>query len=632
MKATFVCRLHRALVVVATLSFFLSPIAAVISVNGQAKPAFKGKIVASLNFDPEVDGFGFPNYPNDEYKHDGSRDMGAVDMIRMFGAKAVCKNGKAAGCVMKASAKKWMDDNLDSMTGGHCEGMAVSCLRFNWEMPFKGRSTPGDYQKGIENPFELKLDKMLANNIAYYWATQALDEVSELDAASQKDPPVKTVQKLIQAFKDGSETYTIGICQREKTECEQGHAVTPFAVEDIGSAYKIHIYDNNGPGETRFMTVQKAGKQAWSYITSTNPSEAKFNYKGDISTKSLSIVPTSQREGSCFAAPFDQAAEVASGCSTEVYSPAPVAAGTGATKPKTVKRSAAVPGLRKQYADFFLTGDGDMMIVDGRNRRLGYDPEKDAYFNEIPGGKSSPLKGGRGFDMPHYKVPYAEKGDPYVVVFSGADLEAKSVFDFVFTGPNFSVGFADIRLDPDEFMVAAISADGQRLAMELSKDGEMPDVSYAIDTEGKSYTAEIRPSLPGGLTGKQAADWKANLPKKGQKDPPQVVIDFTDANELEISDNIEGDSSYEVSIEQFDSSGKTAKIDLHELGKSDGADSYQINIADWDGGGDIGIKTDDDSDGFDDEEEVQVNNEDNDIPDDDGDGQFMSFLFGAYGR
>ena len=66
----------------------------------------------------------------------------------------------------------------------------------------------------------------------------------------------------------------------------------------------------------------------------------------------------------------------------------------------------AAPAARTRFADFFLTGDGDMMIVDEKDRRLGYDPDKDAYFNEIPGAKKTNNVGGKGFDMPHFNVPF----------------------------------------------------------------------------------------------------------------------------------------------------------------------------------------------------------------------------------
>ena len=57
-----------------------------------------GKIIASIDFDPTADGFSFRNYG----KQDGDdSDLDADDVIRMFGAKAVCIEGStAADCVL----------------------------------------------------------------------------------------------------------------------------------------------------------------------------------------------------------------------------------------------------------------------------------------------------------------------------------------------------------------------------------------------------------------------------------------------------------------------------------------------------------------------------------------------------
>lgn len=606
-------------------SIVFSPTAFAIPAKAQPAP----KITASLDFDPAADGFGFENYTAED--RDGSKDMNAVDLVRMFGTAAVCKNAgaTAANCVMKASAREWMDGELESMGSGHCEGMAVACLRFNKQMPFKGKRSASDYKPGVKKPFDLTLDPVLANYIAYYWATQSLPEVQELGEGWSKKGPLAIVNELIRSMNAGDETYTFGICKRDGEECEEGHAITPFAVEDAGSSYKVYVYDNNDPGETKILTIQKGGKNTWNYVAAINPGAKPDTYTGDKTTNSLEIVPTSKREGRCFSAPFDESDKLGTGCGIETSKLGVTAKPTPTTsKPTTPPKSAAPPN---RFADFFLTGDGDMMIIDDKERRLGYDPDKDAYFNEIPGAKKTNNVGGKGYDMPHYNVPFSNGDKVYTVVFSGDNLEAESVMDFVFTGPGFSVGFDGIMLDPGEFLVAAFSSDGEKISMEMSKDGEMPEVFYAIDTPKKSYKAEIKP-----VRSKAAGSVKAvggGLVSKREKNLPSLSIVFNDSDDIQISDNIDGDDGYDLDIEQFDENGKTDTISLNDVGAGDsGSDAYEIELSDWDGGDKVGVKHDDEGNGFADDEEEFEDDEPNDIPDDSDDhGALMRFIYTSVG-
>lgn len=613
-------------------SIFLSSLTFITQANAQAAP----NIVASLSFAPESDGFGFENYTSKE--HDGRKDMNATDLVRMFGPAAVCKNAgaTAANCVMKASAREWMDGELESMGSGHCEGMAVACLRFNKQMPFKGKRAASDFKPGVTKPFDLKLDPALANYIAYYWATQSLPEVQDIGEEWSKKGPLAIVNELIRSMKAGDETYTFGICKRNGEECEEGHAITPFAVEDAGSSYKVHVYDNNDPGETKILTVQKGGKNTWNYVAAINPGAKADTYTGDKTTNSLEIVPTTKREGRCFTAPFDESDKLGTSCGIETVKlgvtakPTATPAQPTATPKPAAMPTVAAPAARTRFADFFLTGDGDMMIVDEKDRRLGYDPDKDAYFNEIPGAKKTNNVGGKGFDMPHFNVPFSNGDKIYTVVFSGNNLDQESVTDFVFTGPGFSVGLDGIMLDPGEFLVAAFSSDGEKISMEMSKDGEMPEVFYSVDTAKKSYKAEIKPSRSKAAGSVKAAGGSVS---KREKDLPSLSIDFTDSDDLQISDNINGDDGYDVDIEQFDANGKTDNISLNDVGAGDsGADAYEIELGDWDGGDKIGVKHDDEGNGFGDDDEEFEDDEPNDIPDDSGEqGALVRFIYNAVG-
>lgn len=643
-----------AFVIAAVISMFMSPIASVArSGDPSRRTASEGEIVAKLNFDPAVNGYGFANYPQKGAPpRRWQDDLGAEDLIRMFGPAAVCKSGTTAkDCVMKASAHQWMFQELKAMSGGHCEGMAVTCLRVSSGLPFKSFTGPTSYQPGVKSVFGLGLEPA-ANTIAYYFATQDFREVKKPTKETGRRGPLAIVKMLIDSMNNGSDPYILGIYKCDDCEKPDGHAITPFAVEDDGDQYKIHVYDNNFPGKTGYMTVNKGGKQTWKYEAAPNPDYEPELYTGNIDTATLEITAASWRDGKCFEAPFAANNPKATGCGIDTAKPEHPGP-TPKPTPTPTAPPIKPPTLEDEPEDahFFLTGPGDMLVIDGNNKKVGFDPNTGKYQNEIPDADVEFTSGGLGMDAPHYILPFDAKAKPYVVIFSGRGLKKKSVMDFVYCGPGFTVGFDGIKLDPGEIMVAAVSANGQRVAMEMSKDGEMPEIFYAIDTPEKSYSAMVKGtgftatkgSAPLNLQGAQAimnahTDMGGFLAavEKGKQIPPTMLVNFQDANKLQIEDNIEGDNSYDVDLEQFDAKGKKNKIQLNDVGKGDkGADAYEIEVGEWNGGDKIAVKHDDEGNGFDDDEEVMdadTPNDINDDPDKDGGGvALMSYLYRAIG-
>lgn len=601
--------------------------------------AATGKVLASIAFDPKINGFSFQNYGNDD--HDLSADLHTDDLLRMFGSKAVCKSGStAANCVVNASARQWREEMITAMGGGHCEGMAVACLRFTYGMPFKNRTSPGDFLVGARTPFDLKRDNSMLNYIAYYWTTQVLWEPRQYRNKTMALGPVAVVKALIDGMNANTDTFTLAIFNYVNGKYKDGHAVTPFAIEDAGTYYKILVYDNNRPGMTKVITVEKGGKQVWRYVTAANPKDAESGYIGDITTKSIGIAPTSIREGKCFDAPFAQTANAETGCGKEgprgktIVPTSPVA--PKPTAPPPPSSPPISPPLKPagKFVDLQLTGDGEMLIIDNKERRLGYDSEEDKILKEIPGGEYGEDFGGMGVDMPHYRLPYDPAGEPITLIFSGADLDEESDMDFVYTGPGFTVGFDHIKLDPGEILAAEISPDGEKLSMAMSNDGEMPEVYYSVDTPKKSYRAEIRGNHTKEANGKKLESIKAADDSEESDSTPQMSINFDDeTGKLQIDDNSNGDSSYDVDIEQFGDDGKIDNIELNDVGAGDsGEDNYEIEIGEWDGGDNISVRHDDEGNGFEDDEEMDEQNEDNGIEDDEiGKNVFINYLYNSMG-
>ncbi len=560
-----------ALCAMATAGLLLAPVS-------HAQTADAPVVVASLNFNPKVDGYGFENYDNKT--RDATKDLGVADMIKLFGAKAVLKSGTdATDGVLKASASGWLQAQLKSMNKGHCEGMAATALRFKSRLPFNERADAASYQPDAKSPFDLKLDSALANYIAYYFATQAVSDVGRATGASAKQGPLAVVQTLIDSMKAGTDTFTLGIYKYNTAENRSfdGHAITPIAVEDAGDSFRIHVYDNNYPGETRYVVVNKSGKQAWKYVTSTNPNEPPAEYTGDTDTKTLELTSTALRDKGGFDAPFADASDEA---------PRTTIDDAGG-----VKNALAPQG---DQAEFFLDGPGDLLVTTAGGKRLGFDPRDGRFHDEIGGGRADLISGGLGGDMPNYFVPASETGEPDTITFSGQHLTQESTTDFVYSAPGFTVGFKHIQLDPNETLSATISPDGQHISFTASADGQTPEISFAFDPKddtGASYTAQV-----GGV--------KLDAGKTLSAD-----MDF-EGGTLAFKDNDGHRDKYDIQLTRLNEDGTEQKYEKKDFEMNGPTDNYQMDFKNWDGKGAMGIKEDLNGNGFaDDTAKPQVGDE-----------------------
>ncbi|CAN5667880.1 hypothetical protein BH24ACI1_BH24ACI1_29130 [soil metagenome] len=546
--------------------------------------AQSGNLV-SLDFDPKTNGFAFKNYKND--KHNWKDDIGAEDLIRMFGVKAVCLSGDdAKNCVLKPSARKWVEYYLEAMEIGHCEGIGVASLRMNSALPFKKKISAANFQTGAKSPFNLRLDPILENYIAYYWITQTFDEVTLPTKKTAQLGPVGIVKMLVDSINNRTDTYLLGLKKYDKGRVFDGHAITPFAVEDAGNQYKIHVYDNNFPGEIRYLSVNKTGTQQWSYNATNNPN-AKPNYVGDVSTKTLDLTATSWREGRCFDASFANDGDKAIGCGIE---------SAKSNQPFFLNASFQTPMQETdedgEDAEFFLTDEGDMLVIEN-GKRLGFDPKTNRFYEEISDGNPQLLIGGFEEDLQHYTLPYQESEKPYTIVFSGKNLTEESNLDFVFSAPGFAVGFDGIRLDPNETLTATISPDGEEITFTASADGETPEVFYAFDADEKEQASYITTIGGVELTANKTLAYN---------------FDFENGK-LFFSDNDGNEDEYDIELIRINADGSEQVYKQNDLniGK---ADRYEMDFGDWDGEGAMCFKDDEDGDGFNDEECSEQANED----------------------
>lgn len=547
----------------------------------------QSNVVASLNFDPKIDGFGFKNYKNEGEKW--KDDIAVDDLIRMFGADSLCKKrSRAKKCVEKADPRPWIDYYLKLMNIGHCEGIAVASLRMNSGLPFKKRTSPANFQTGAKSPFSLRREQTLENYIAYYWITQTFDEIS-IPTKETADSPVELAKTLINSMNAKTDTYLLGFYKYDKGRPYDGHAVAPFAVEDTGNQYKIYVYDNNFPGETRYLYVNKNAAESWYYSSKADP-KAKPDYFGEKKTKTLELTANSWRDNRCFDPPFDTDSDTAEGCGKDSAIFNRPFFTTASFQPRL-----SASDEDGEDAEFFLTGEGNLLVSDGEDR-IGYD-QNNRFYDEIQDGNFRLLIGGLGIDLPHYTIPYNETGEPYTIVFSGKNLTEESALDFVFSAPGFTVGFDGIKLDPNETLTATVSRDGEQITFKASAaDAETPEVFFAFDPENDeeaSYIATI-----GGveLTRNKTLTYE---------------FDFENGK-LFMSDDDGNEDNYDIELIRINADGTEPVYEQEDLniGK---ADKYEMDFGDWDGKGSMCFKDDEDSDGFDDEQCSEQPNEDDGI-------------------
>ncbi len=570
--------------------------------NLSAQTVQSQRNIVSFDFNPKVNGFQFKNYKNEGNWKD---DLGEEDLIRMFGAEALCKKrDRNKKCVENADTRVWLGKFLKAMDIGHCEGIAVASLRMNMKDPFKKKSLPSHFQPGADSAYSIQRNQSLENYIAYYWITQARKEVSKLTRETARKGPVAIAKMLYDGIKNRTDTYLLGFFKNDNGKSKEGHAVAPFAVEETATQYIIYVYDNNFPGETRYLYIDKNDTQEWHYTADKNPKAAP-DYVGDFESKTLELTATKWRENQCFDPPWTFDSDRRTGCGRDTAM---------LRNPIFMNASWQTPAFSDfqdrdgEDAEFFLTNEGDMLITDGNNR-LGYDQDNQ-FYDDIPNGEFNLLIGGLGVDAPHFTLPYNANGEPYTIEFSGRNLTEESIFDFVFSAPGvrasgnqpgkpgFTVGFDDIRLDPGEVLIATLERDGSSITFETSQDdGETPDVFYAFDPQNNdkpSYIITIDGlELPVGQT-------------------LTYDIDF-EAGKLFISDDDGNEDNYDIELIRINADGSESVYEQEDLDIGD-ADKYEMDFGDWKGGEDtMCFRDDDDSDGFGDEECEEQPNEDDGI-------------------
>lgn len=198
-------------------------------------------------------------------------------------------------------------------------------------------------------------------------------------------------------------------------------------------------------------------------------------------------------------------------------------------------------------------------------------------------------------------MPFQSDGAPYTILISGKNNKTENNVDLTYSGPGFTIGFDGISVDPGEVISMTISPDGEQLSFTSSSDGETPEIYYAVDYGDRSTKFE----LDGGKL------------KPGKT----LTVNYDIHNNIfNFSDNDGDTDEYDVDYTRYNPDGT---IWYYETGNIDfgTSDRYQMDFSKWNGTGAVGVKADNEGDGFDDDEYVAQPMEDNDNDPDDADDE-----------
>ncbi len=397
-----------------------------------------GAEINDSGFRPNVDGFSFQNYAEDPQ----TVDLTPAELQRMFG-DSVCASIAGGKCTLTYPAERWMNQAVSAMKSGHCEGIAVlsSLMYYN-------QTSPGLF--GGSSVIDLSLQEvLLQREIGYWWTTQV---TSPGGSRKVMQSPRAVLDTLAAAFSNGSgfrEWWVMGIYLPDGSG---GHAITPYAVEDLGNGTaRILVYDNNWPKDSRFVEIDTFNN-SWRYLASASPDEQGSLYSGNASTRNLEIVSLSSRLGlqQCDFCVEDSAAGDSVGKE----------AGQGA-----------------KNIQIWQSGKARALVTDENGQRVGL-LESGRFVNEIPGAEIRNLKfGPAGMGIAHPPVillPLALINDSHLAINinSTANESQNNRADTTIIAP----GFALSASVPD-------LGRGLNQSMDLFSEGEAYNVSISANRQ-----------------------------------------------------------------------------------------------------------------------------------------------------
>jgi hypothetical protein len=405
--------------------------------------------VVDLGFRPTKDGLKFPNGDQDasgkplEYPTSSKGHLDSIGVQKLCGAKKACIAGAGDSCQLKPVATQFIDQVNKAMNGGQCEGFAVFGLSL-----FKQLDSPsafGNFQTGYD------LDRESARSpIGYYFAFQMINPVAGYKARKRAEStPAGELDFIIDHLSKKEDPVVVGF----RKEGVGGHAVVAYAVEDRGNnVYWVRIWDNNFPGVSRAIEIDKAAN-TWKYdVAATNPGVPAQPWNGVASPNTIYASPLSLRmhDADCGFLGEDN-------------------------------------GTRFVMA----TGQARPLIKDDSGNTIGFNGGK--LVNDIPGAQLVEIDAfrfGGAAPEPVYILP---KDRAYTIELQGGGSDNVSIGYY---GASAALVVDNISIGAGQTDTFAIAADGFGFTYKPSGDRK-PEVALSLDTADKDFLVDMS-ALEGG--------------------------------------------------------------------------------------------------------------------------------------
>ncbi len=555
----------------------------------------QGKTLVDSGFRPKPSGFSFPNWGGDE--HPASK-LTPNDLVQLFGER-VCVRWNGNDCVPTPGAMLWLEQQNAAMRGGHCEGMAALSSAFH-----VNSENPAEY--GASPTFSLTpANRELLTSISTYWVTQNLEPVSQNTRASREWSLQQMVDFLVQNLASKKDYATLGIYSEDS-----GHAITPYKIDEVSpKVYRVYVYDNNHPGEEKFVEIDTA-KNRWTYaLAAINPSEDPAPWEGGVGAMDVTLLSSRYAPLAC---PF---------CGEHAPPRTP--------KPAKGPQGPRAPSVNSDYITLETPARCSQIVVTGKKDKKQFSVGK-VKKNEIKGASMSQSRGSRGCTI---KLPPTQQYD-FQLVDDGRPARTPMTELFMYVPGNvYSISNVSLSQgSPQTFSIGTdtfvFQAGGSqkptlRIARETADSLGYYEVTDLTLNDGRAFKVEE------GADGKISfSDDDSNLDSFDLKvqdihedetetyefkdvettDDGRAIIDIDDPNGVDLDIDSDGDGTIDEEDADDDNDGTLDAKDNDDDGDGTPDEKEELD-ADNDGTPDT-ADTDDDNDGI-------IDAKDND---DDGDG------------
>ena len=476
-------------------------------------------------FRPGNHGFQFENFGGSKH----NSELTGTEVRRLFGDSA-CASLTGDECKLSPVGKSWMKQVNKSMKGGRCEGFAV--LSQILYLGLAGE-TPGSFGGDITFGLKIEDNEKLAREIAYWFATQSLQEVMAETTVTIDGK--EALAFLAEVFTAKVDLYRMGIVKVGPGGApEGGHAITPYVIDidpSDASRRRILVYDNNHPGQERYVTVDPASGR-WEYRAATNPEAEEGVYYGDPENQNpIYFTPTKPRLGT-HTCPF---------CVE------------GGGKPGHKPSFPMARELRQ-------TGGAELLATDPYGYRVGY----------VNGAPIAEMPGSRVLFTFSDDTLFQDDPPAMILVPQGPEIDvavdtttADEAADVGLIGPGYTLGAEGVETGKAGDVLSA-SGDGSGLSYAVG-DGEAPTVFAGAD-------------LPSG----EAVFTTAKVPEGAGVDGVQLGVDPA-TGDVQVA--VDSETPIEVEIEVTKATAENPEGEsFAAVVEVDPEGSTTLQVSDWTGG------------------------------------------------